>query len=268
MKYQNIPGILLLLILFTAGNLFAQPNPNDLANQVQQITEVRLGNVNTVKIVSRSDMPMMEDEVSSVMVKQMRDGRSVLVPQEDIDSDHEVVGGMFDGSIEEMIRGAESIEHDRYEGKDVYRIHISDRDLLNDFMEQDVDLEEDIIMERAVLILDRNELLPLNMQFFASEEIGFSVTICAEDYREHNGLPISHKIHFSMEGIDNLISDEDREEARMMLEQFEEQLAQMPEAQRDMIERQMAGQMEQFKAMLEGDEMGDFTITVVSVEVN
>lgn len=268
MKIKNIPGILLLILLITAGNLIAQPNPNELADQVQQITEVRLANINTITIVSTSDMPMMEGEVSSMMVKQVRDGRSVLVSQEDLDSDHEIVGGMYDGSIEELIRGADSVEHARYEGKEVYRVHISDRSLLNEFMEQDIDFEDEIVMETAVLILDRDELLPLKMQFSTADEIGFSVIVMAGDYREFNGLPIAHTVQFKMEGVDNLISEEDREEARMMLEQMEQQLAQMPEAQREMIERQMAGQLEQFRAMLEGEDMGNFTITVVSVEVN
>ena len=268
MKYLNKCSSLLLVIIFLTGHAYAQPNLNALADQVQQINEKRLANINSVVIVSRSDMPMMNDEVSNVFIKQVIDGRTVLVPESDIDSDHDMVGGMFDGSFEELIRGADSIENDRYEGNEVYKIHISDRNLLNEYMEQDIDFEDEIMIESAVMLLDRNELVPLKMQFFAADEIGFSVTILAEDYRKHNGIPIAHTVRFNMDGVDNLFSEEDRVEARMMLEQFEQQLSQMPEAQREMIERQMAGQMDQFRAMLEGEEMGDFTITVISVDVN
>lgn len=259
----------LVFALSTVELLKAQPSPNALADQIKQLTESRLSGINSIEIVTTTDMPMMPDEVVNVYVKQVVDGRAVLVQETDDDSDHELVGGMYDGSFEEIIRGADSVSEDSYNGKRVYKVEISDRDLLNEYMEQDLDFDEDdIVIEHATLWLDREKLVPLKMEYKSSPSVGITFRILAEDYQEHSGLPIAHHIKIELDGLEDMFSDEEIAEAREMMREIEEQLAAMPESQRRMIERQMEGQMEQFQAMLEAESMGSFSIKVKSVTVN
>jgi len=256
--------------LSTVELLIAQPSPNALADQIKQLTESRLSGINSVEIVTTTDMPMMPDEVVNVYVKQIVDGRAVLVQETDDDSDHELVGGMYDGSFEEIVRGADSVSEDTYNGTRVYIVEITDRDLLNEYMEQDLDFDEedDIVIEHATLWLDRDKLVPLKMEYKSNPSVGLTFRILAEDYQDHSGLPIAHHLKIELDGMEDMFSEEEIAEAREMMRQVEEQLAAMPESQRRMIERQMEGQMEQFEAMLEADSMSSFSIKVKSVTVN
>lgn len=258
----------LFFILSTAELLKAQPSPNALADQIIQMNESRLSGINNVEIVTTSDMPIMTDEVVNVYVKQVVDGRAVLRHESQDDSEHELVGGMFDGSFEEIIRGADSVTNDTYNGKRVYKVEISDKDLLNEHMEQDFDVEDDIVIEHATLWLDRNDLVPHKMEYKSNPSMGITFRILAEDYRNHSGLPIAHLVKIEIDGMEDMFSDEEIAEAREMMKEIEEQLAAMPESQRRMIERQMSGQMEQFQAMLNSETLGGFSIMVKSVTVN
>jgi hypothetical protein len=67
--------------------------------------------------------------------------------------------------------------------------------------------------------------------------------------------------------MDDSVSPEDREKARQGMKDLEKQMAEMPEAQRKMMEGMLKPQIERLQKMLAGDKI-EFVITVEEVKVN
>ena len=87
------------------------------------------------------------------------------------------------------------------------------------------------------------------------------------DYRNHQGMLIPWETVTIISGLDDALSDEERQEAEAGLREMERELENMPEAQRDMVKRMMGDQLEQLRNILAGDQM-EFTTRVHEVEVN
>lgn len=88
------------------------------------------------------------------------------------------------------------------------------------------------------------------------------------DYREVEGMLHPFQLFVRAEGFaDAAISPEEREQAKQALRELEEQLEEMPDAQRRMVEGAMRGQVDQLRQMVEGGTM-EFTSTVKEILVN
>lgn len=263
----------LTMVLFLIGSVSAicQPSPNQLADQMFEINQQRLSNIQNLAITMKMDLAGFENETTTHYVKTESDGSAILVLDDGSDEpDSELFEGVYDGSVEEIIRSGESVSNDRLAGKNVFKVIINDRELLNRLSENEFDGHDaDFEIERAILWIDPNELLPLKMTYdqFADGS-GVTVEITMEDYRSYSGLPVAHHMTMTMEGIDNMFSDEEIAEARDAMRQLEEQLASMSSAQREMIESQMSGQIERFEKMIESGSGGSTLMEVLDVRVN
>jgi hypothetical protein len=88
-----------------------------------------------------------------------------------------------------------------------------------------------------------------------------------DDYRNFDGLLIPFITRMEMGDMDDSVSPEDREKARQGMKDLEKQMAEMPEAQRKMMEGMLKPQIERLQKMLAGDKI-EFVITVEEVKVN
>lgn len=267
--------ILTGLILFFTGfsTLIAQPSIAGLADQMERANEDRLSNIENIELTIRMEVSdVIQEETVSRYVKEVRDGRSMLVPdtEHDMYDEQELLEGVYDGSVVKIVRGAESIENDQIEGRPAYKLFISDEQLLTMFEDDMPDPDEmrpDI--DNATIWIDRELLVPLRMVYGQEEgEDGITVEITMQEYEMHSGLPIAKRMAIDIQGISSMFSDQEMAEARRAMEEMREQLANMPEAQRQMIESRMAGQMEQFENILESGSVGSTTMEVISVRVN
>jgi len=85
------------------------------------------------------------------------------------------------------------------------------------------------------------------------------------DYQEHDGMLVAHQTLMTVEGLGAAID----EDARAQFEQMERELENMPPEQRRMVESMMADQLEQFRAMMAGeDEPMVIRVQVSDVRVN
>lgn len=261
----------LLFCIMCVSVLTAQPSISNLADQINEINQERLSDVETLEMTIHVMMgETVNSETTTQYVKEMQNGKAVLVPGSNSDpmfDETDTPEGIYDGSVDDLVRGAESIENAQIKGRPAYKLKVTDQELLTIY-EGSVSGEDDSVpdIQEADLWIDRELLVPLRM-IYRSEE-GFSAEITMENYEVHSGLPVAMNMSVNIEGITSMYSEEEMAEARQGLEQLRKQLSEMPEAQREMIESQMSGQIEQLEQILEGGMMGSTTMNVSNVRIN
>ncbi len=274
--YQSTAKIAVLVSVFLfSGNILAQ-SASQLADRVDQKNSEWLQQIDRIQITNKTTAGMLEGmESTTAYEKVNRDGIYILEAiDEDLDYDLGEMTGYFDGSMGKFIRNSESIDEDTYDGRSVYRVHVSDGEFLQSLggpeqLAED-ELEDEFYTESATAWIDRDELLLYRISFDmrGQGDRNMTIHIRFSEYQDHAGLPIPHVMDFDIEGLDQMISEEDLEEARRGMRELEQQLEQMPEAQRQMIEEQLQPQFERFEQMLEQGELGEMRIEVMDVQVN
>lgn len=258
--------------LLTAGSAAAQPSPAELSEQMYQANEERLSGIESLELTVEMNMGgTVMNESTTRYVKEVNNGRTMLVTEKSGDmDDSELVEGMYDGTLEELVAGAESVENDEVNGRSVYRLVIRDRELLNQMEGEAFEADErEFEIDKGTLWIDRDMLVPVRMIYEQEDgEPGISMEIQMSDFETHSGLPVARTMSFEIEGMDQMFTEEEMAEARNAMKEMREQLDQMPEAQREMIENQMSGQIEKFEQMVESGNVGSNTVKVTSVKVN
>lgn len=267
-------GILTLLLatLFAPCALIAQPSPDQLADRINDLHQQRLSIIQSLQMTVKTEVAGFSSESVTRYIRTETDGRFALVPDESYDDlDTELFEGMYDGSFDRVIRAAESVTEEQLDSRASYRLIIRDSELLQSLGEED-EYDEDGMtfeIEKATLWIDSDLLMPLKMVYEQYEDGGgLTVEMELGDYKLYSGLPVAHTMAMKIEGMDQMMSDEDLAEARQAMREFEEQLESMPEAQRKMIREQMSGQMEQFERILESGMASTTIMEVVDVKVN
>ncbi len=137
----------------------------------------------------------------------------------------------------------------------------------------EIDLEEgdeEVKAENLRMYIDSEKWVIRKQVFDAEFEAGgrkrnISPEIILGDYRNIEGLLIPFKTVMKVPGLFDSVSEEEMEQARRGMEEFEKQLEQLPESQREMIEAQVRPQLERLREILES---GTFTLEVEEVKVN
>lgn len=269
-SFSVILACFTFLPVLSAG---AQPSPGQLADMIIERNTERLRSIDVLEITVVTEDGVIP-ETTTRYVKRSEEGRVWLEPDEsEPEVDSGLLSGVFDDQLPIIISGASSVENDRVGDFNVYRVFIDDADLLNslisDQMEFD-DVSDEMEVKTATVWLDRDELIARKLKFDQTdgENRDLTIDILLDDYRNHSGLPVSHKVTFQISGLESQFSDQEIEEARRGMEEFRKQLEQMPEAQRRMIEQQMRPQIERMEMMLESGEIGDMVFLVKEVKVN
>lgn len=269
-----LPTTIVMLLLFVFGTtLTAQPAANDLADRLEEVYQDRISGISQMEVTTRMQGGMFpEMESVTRFEKVQRGGREQLVQVAADNTSSNLFEGMFDDALPQLVRNASSITMDQRDGEEVYRIQVDDSELLQQMGEEsmiDEEMEGEFNLDSVTIWLDPDELVTRHLTFQQTGDGGEEITVQIGffDYQTHSGLPVSHRMSFNVEGIDQFISDEEMQQARAAMQQMEEQLAQMPEAQRQMIEEQMRSQMEQFEAVMEGGEMGTAEMEVIDIVI-
>ena len=130
----------------------------------------------------------------------------------------------------------------------------------------------DFIPRKATLFLDTDEYL-LRRVIMEGELTGtamagpLTVEAQMQDYRQVEGMWYPFRVLAVAQGIQSGMSSEELEEAREGMAQMQEQLAQMPAAQRSMAEAMMKPQIERLEKMLSSGTF-EFTVQTTEVRVN
>jgi hypothetical protein len=128
-------------------------------------------------------------------------------------------------------------------------------------------------LESVSMCLDTEDYVPRRLILdgqtsMDGEARPVTITSLMSDYREVEGLLQAFKTEISMSGLSSSsMSPEDREKTRKQLADARAKLAEMPEAQRAMVEKMMGGQIDKMEQMLADDAL-TFTFVVQDVKVN
>lgn len=251
-------------VLASAATPVVAQSAGEIIDRMLDAYEARTEGIADYTLVQR----FMGFETVSYFVKEMEDGRPVFRLQESTAGDMEMEEagpGTLDEIYaigEEFKRNAEYVGRETVAGVDVHVLDITDLESTSFGRSMAQDSQFRPVSGR--IYLDAETYVPRRMVFdgeLTNPEGTHQVTstMDLEDYRDHQGMLIAHRTVMTIEGLGAAID----EEARAQFEQMEEELANMPPEQRQMVEAMMSEQLEQFRAMMEGDDQP----MVVEVEV-
>jgi len=270
----------MVLALAVLAALPALANAQDAADLMRRAVAAqaeRLAGVENVTIVQ----DMMGMEMTTYMEKRDAGGTPVLIPVS------VSMGGMTNPIPQDMAQAdwsnpfqEEWVERTRLVGTERLEGHTVRVFVIDDFSGLEVpglpggaEEAQDFRPTSFRYSLDETELVvrKIEMAGEALLEDGsrspVQITMFMEDYREVDGYLHPFVTRTITEGVLEA-TDIDREELQAQLEEMRAQLANMPEAQRAMVEGMMNAQIERLQGRL-GEEGGmEMTITVKEIKVN
>jgi len=269
--------VLAVAVLAALPALVYAQNAADLMRRAVAAQSERLAGVNNLTIVQ----DMMGMEMTMYMEKRDAGGTPVLIPVS------VSVGGMTNPIPQDLAQAdwsnpfqEEWVERTRLVGTEQVDGRTLRVFLIDDF--SGLELPElpggaegtaEFRPRSFQYSLDEEDLVmrKLEMEGDALQEDGslspVHMTMFMEDYREVDGYLHPFVTRVITEGVLEA-ANVDQEELGAQLEQMREQLANMPEAQRAMMEGMMGAQIEQMEAALGGEGGVEMTMTVKEIKLN
>jgi hypothetical protein len=264
MKQGTLVGLALTALL--VGAPAQAQSAAEIVDRMLAEYERRAENVDNYTIVQ----DVMGFETVSYFEKEMVDGRPVFRPrrgpaagaaaQESV-ADFDEIYAMGD----ELASRATYAGVERVDDYDLHVLAIDDFQGLG--LEQTVSADSEFRPTKGRLFVDVDTYAPRRFEFdgeMTNPEGVHTVTstVTMGDYREVEGLLLPFRTVVQVEGLGAAIDPE----MRAQFEQMQRELEAMPESQRAMVEQMMAGQLEQFRAMMD-DEESPMTVQVTVQEV-
>jgi len=276
MRVKTIQNNLILFVLilsFTAVAAVAQPSADRLAEEMINKYEESLSQIETLSMTIQVNEGGLIPDMTTRYVKKTNENGTPyldLENEDDMEMDFSAMAGSVDQMVD-LIRGAESISEEKVNGVDTYKIYVNDGDLLKSLDQGEMEMEDmEIVFDSATFWIETGSMnvRKIFMEQTVEGDKNMSVEMNLDDYRDFSGYPVAMSMTMKIGGMSSQFSEEEIAEAREAMREMEKQLSQMPEAQRDAIERQIKPQMEQFERMLESDEGMTMNISVTDVKVN
>ncbi|NNF14225.1 MAG: hypothetical protein HKN72_13425 [Gemmatimonadetes bacterium] len=256
-------------LLLTAGSSAAQ-SAAEIIDQMLDEYEARTEGIDNYTLVQ----DFMGFSATSYFVKELVDGRPVFKLQA-VSAAGMDMQDSGPGTLDEIYAMGEDFKdnatylgRETVDGRDTHVLEIAD--LGDTELGQQMGQDSEFRPTSGRLFLDAEEYMPRRMIFegeLENDEGVHAVTSTMDllDYREHEGLLVAHRTVMTIEGLGAAID----EDARAQFEQMERELEDMPPEQRRMVESMMADQLEQFRAMMAGDDESMVVEVAVSdVRVN
>lgn len=273
-KLVQVNAILAAVILsLISGPVFAQPSANQLADEMLNKNAQWLSQVETMTMTMQLNEGSLIPEMTTRYVKKTGENGTPYLEIENEDAmemDFSAMAGSADQMVK-LIRGADSITRENLNGVETYRVFVNDRELLQSLDQSEMEMEDmEIVFDRATIWMESGSLhiRQVVMEQTVNTDQEMKMTMNMDGYESYSGYPVPMKMTMKIDGIASQFSEEEIAEARQAMREMEQQLSQMPEAQRQAIERQIKPQMEQFERMLESDEGMTMVMTVTDVRVN
>jgi len=276
MRVKTIKNSLVLSILtlsLTAAAAVAQPSADRIAQEMINKYEESLSQIETLSMTIQVNEGGLIPDMTTRYVKKTNENGTPYLDLENGDAmemDFSALAGSVDQMVD-LIRGAESITEEKVNGMDTYKIYVNDSELLKSLDQSEMEMEDmEIVFDAATIWI---EISTMNVRKIFMEQTvdgdkNMSMEMSLDDYQVFSGYPVPMSMTMKIGGMSSQFSAEEIAEAREAMREMEKQLSQMPEAQRQAIERQIKPQMEQFEQMLESGEGMTMNIAVTDVKVN
>jgi hypothetical protein len=215
---------------------------------------------------------VMGFETVSYYEKEMVDGRPVFRLHSGSAAGVDMPDAGQAGGLDDIFAvGGELADRAEYEGVervDDYDLHVL---RIDDFSGLDfgrnVTPDSEFTPRSGVLYLDVDTYAPRRLVFQgdmrnAQGTHTVTTTVGIGDYREVEGMLIAYSTSVRIDGLAQAIDPETREQ----FEQMQRELEALPPEQRAMVESMMSGQLEQFRAMMSGED-APMTVQILVREV-
>jgi hypothetical protein len=214
-------------------------------------------------------------ETVSYFEKEIVDGRPVFRSRSSVTALGVTAEVSEDNGVDDVYAiGEELGRRGRYAGVrsvDDYDLHVIEvSDLTGLDFGADLAPDSDFRPKSGTFFLDVDTYVPRRLEFVGSltnEEGVHDITSIIEmgDYREVQGMLVPHRTVVTIEGLGEAIDAE----TRAQFEEMQRELENLPPQQRAMVEQMMAGQLEQFRSMMAGEDAPmTFQALVTAVRVN
>lgn len=269
-------------LLCALPSLGAAQSASEILDNALQRYEQRMAGIDNYTVVQSAEgmggmASMMGDEGTTLYYeKTMVDGHPVFQvhhPAMDSIMQMQQQSGAMRSPAETMrlMKDHASLEgSDTVDGHDCWVIRVDDPAALAPM--EDSESSSAMKLESMTMCLDKEEYVPRRMTMEGEMSVnGQTNTVDMEshmtDYREVDGLLHPFRTEVSMSGMTGSMSPEERENTRKQLEEAKAKMAEMPEAQRAMMEKMMGGRLEQMEQMLAEGSMS-FAFVVKDLKVN
>jgi len=276
MRVKTLKNGLVLSILalsLTATAAVAQPSADRIAEEMVNKYEESLSQIETLSMTIKVNEGGLIPDITTRYVKKVNENGTPYLDLEngnDMEMDFSALAGSVDQMVD-LVRGAESITEERVNGIDTYKIYVNDSELLKSLDQGEMEMEEmEIVFDAATIWIEINSMnvRKIFMEQTVEGDKNMNMEMSLDDYQVFSGYPVPMSMTMKIGGMSSQFSSEEIAEAREAMREMEKQLSQMPEAQREAIERQIKPQMEQFERMLESGEGMTMNISVTDVKVN
>lgn len=264
----------------TAPQPVAAQSADEILSRAMEAHEERLAGVDDILLRQE----ILGFSTVTYMVKEMVDGRPVLRTRSSLDGDVQVGGDELDpgelaGEIWADPWGMYHEGMDRWQvdgqgtvnGQSTWQLSLEDFDGM-DWRASIPGEDAPFHPTRLAMELDQDRLVPLTMQVQGEVAEGqevrpVSVQIRFSDYREVEGYLHPFRIAMELDMASVGMSPQEAEQARAGMDQLREQLEQIPEAQRQMMEEMLGDQLRALEGMLAGEGF-EVEIRVTELQVN
>ena len=276
MRVKTIKNRLVLSILtlsLAAATAVAQPSADRIAEEMVNKYEESLSQIETLSMTIQMNEGGLIPDITTRYVKKVNENGTPYLDLEngnDMEMDFSALAGSVDQMVD-LVRGAESITEERVNGIDTYKIYVNDSELLKSLDQGEMEMEEmEIVFDAATIWIEINSMnvRKIFMEQTVEGDKNMNMEMSLDDYQVFSGYPVPMSMTMKIGGMSSQFSSEEIAEAREAMREMEKQLSQMPEAQREAIERRIKPQMEQFERMLESGEGMTMNISVTDVKVN
>ncbi len=265
MTYRTLTGLALATALLAGAVPAAAQSASDIVDRMLAAYEQRAEGVDDYTVVQ----DVMGFQTLQYFEKEIVNGRPVF-------RRHDLPAGMPNsesvGELDQIYAMGEDLAHratyqgvERIDDYDLHVLRVDDFEGLG--FEQTISDEAEFRPTGGRLFIDVDTYAPRRFEFDGEmtnpegvHEVSSTVTL--GDYREVDGLLLPFRTVVEIHGLGAAIDPE----MRAQFEEMQRELESMPESQRAMVEQMMAGQLEQFRAMME-DEGSPMTVQVLVHEV-
>jgi hypothetical protein len=277
-----------LSFLLILGTVLGVASPIPVAAQSAGEILTRAMDAHEERLAGVDDLVIQQDIMGfstvTYMVKEEVDGRAILRTRSALAGDMAVDGNEMDpgelaGEIWADPWGVyhEALDRWQVEGQGSVDGHSTWRLSLEDFQGMDWNASipgEDAPFNpsRLVMELDEERLIPLALEVEGEVVEGQQVRPVAlqmrfSDYREVEGYLHPFLTTMDLDMASMGMSPQEAEQARTGMDQLREQLEQIPEAQRQMMEEMLGDQLRALEGMLSGEAI-QVELRVTDLQVN
>ncbi len=264
-----------VLWLLTAASLpavgqNAEPGAVRILEEVQKHYEQSIENI--------ADYVVVTNQHTAYYQKQWDNDRPYFTSRIDSDGSQEmqIVGssssaGLFSPELYNRLK-----DEAQYVGRQVFgdfRVHILSIDEIDGMFKGSSGEGMPDRMEDIKLYIDADKWVFRQIDFSTEAEVeggrkvNINVVTEFKDLREVEGMTMPYETISTISGLSDMLSEEQRRQAREGLQALESRLSQMPPQQRQMVEQMMSEQLAQYREILTGGQM-EIVQRIKEVKVN